>query len=507
MPHSTPNQQRCHVVLGMHKSGTTLVAKTLHHSGIPMIDHIAPGTYDDGATYERRSTRIINSDILGDHGVPSYRLTTAPPPDQISDYITAAAQALRDRHADTTWGFKDPRTLLTFDFWQPLLGEVKLIGVYRDPREVVGHYTRGRHESPLAAPSLHAWREYNRRLLHIASEHPDMLLLEYGRLMRDDSEFARLANFVGRTLVDCRQPHLHRFRSPPPGSQVRRLPRPFPPARRPRDTEVADPLYRQLQLRTEANRAAASPVATHASLHKSDPQHQWGVVYVATGAEHIASANRSVRSVRRHSPNLPVALFTDAKALGVAVSPLFDQVIDLVRPHPRSKVDCLWQSPFERTVYLDSDTEVVADISGMHEILDRFDIALAHAHARYRPATRASWTTAIPETFPQFNSGVIAFRGTEATRALLKDWSEAYASAGFVKDQVTLRELLWRSDLRIATLPPEYNVRYRKYLVMWRNDEALPRILHLKRTTMADRLRRKGAGLRLRLTGLRTTHG
>jgi len=60
----------------------------------------------------------------------------------------------------------------------------------------------------------------------------------------------------------------------------------------------------------------------------------------------------------------------------------------------------------------------------------------------------------------------------------LESWSNAYHESEFDKDQVTLRELLWLSDLRIATLPPEYNLRFKKYLKIWEGDEAQPKILH-----------------------------
>ena len=41
--------------------------------------------------------------------------------------------------------------------------------------------------------------------------------------------------------------------------------------------------------------------------------------------------------------------------------------------------------------------------------------------------------------------------------------------------------LLWKSDLRIATLPPEYNVRFIKYKYIWKKTEAIPKIFHLRR--------------------------
>jgi hypothetical protein len=212
-----------------------------------------------------------------------------------------------------------------------------------------------------------------------------------------------------------------------------------------------------------------------------------GVVLVATGADYRAQALKVALSVRRHCPGLPVVLFSDAggcQALEGRCGPggWVDAVIPLADPHRRSKVDALARSPFTRSLYLDADTRLVADVRDVFALLDRFDIALAHAHARNRAATLAVWRQALPDAFPQFNSGVIAWRRNAATQALLEAWPQHYREAGFFKDQVTLRELLWASELRIATLPPEYNIRYRHMLLHWRRNrkEAIPRILHLR---------------------------
>ena len=101
---------------------------------------------------------------------------------------------------------------------------------------------------------------------------------------------------------------------------------------------------------------------------------------------------------------------------------------------------------FQRTLYLDTDIRVVADISEMFDILDRFDIAIAHAHARNRKETKTVWHFQIPDAFPQMNGGVLLFRSSPTVLDLLRAWQRAYHSAGYAKDQVTLRELLWLSD-------------------------------------------------------------
>ncbi len=226
-----------------------------------------------------------------------------------------------------------------------------------------------------------------------------------------------------------------------------------------------------------------------------------GVVFVATGARYIACAEAAARSVRRHMPEVPIALFTDAGALGHPLADIFDPVIELEGAHHRSKVDCLMNSPFERTLFLDADIRVLEDVSELFDLLERFDIAMAHAHARVRAETQAVWIRALPEAYPQFNTGVVAVRRNPQTRALLQAWSESYREAGFRKDQVTLRELLWNSDLHVATLPPEYNIRYPKYLWLWGRREARPRICHFYRYSFVSRRAWLAALARKRVLG------
>jgi hypothetical protein len=173
---------------------------------------------------------------------------------------------------------------------------------------------------------------------------------------------------------------------------------------------------------------------------------------------------------------MAVCLFTDSQGMSTAAG--FDQLREIKNPHRRSKVDCIGLSPFERTLYLDAEMQVLCDLSEVFDVLARFDVALCHAHGREAQQRKQLWREKIPSGFPQFNGGLMAFRRNAQTESFLKDWGNSYHEAGFKKDQVTLRELLWSSDLRIATLPPEYNIRYRKYLWLWGAQEAKPKILH-----------------------------
>jgi hypothetical protein len=204
-----------------------------------------------------------------------------------------------------------------------------------------------------------------------------------------------------------------------------------------------------------------------------------GVLYIAAGQAYAVAANHSARSVKALLPNLPVDIFTDSP--DVLESGLFDRVEIIDSPHRRSKVDYLSRTRFERTLYLDTDTRVIEDISDLFGLLERFDIAMAHAHARNRRTHVEQWQIELPQSFPQLNGGVILYRSSERTLDFLQSWSSAYHEAGFSKDQTTLRELIWSSDLRLYVLPPEYNVRYEKYVRIWSPSEATPKILHYRR--------------------------
>lgn len=218
---------------------------------------------------------------------------------------------------------------------------------------------------------------------------------------------------------------------------------------------------------------------------KSNDINKNGVLYIVTtnrDMRYLNAAIESAKSVCRHSPGLKIHLYSDQNGLNMIsdlnISP-FDSMGLIKEPHYRSKVDYISKSPFINTLYLDSDTRIMGDISEMYVLLERFDIALAHAHRRYRDSTNQKWRMDIPCSFPQYNGGVILFRNCDKVISFLKLWGEDFHNANFIKDQVTLRELLWLSDLQISTLPPEYNLRYKKYLKIWDKDEAKVKILHM----------------------------
>ncbi len=182
-----------------------------------------------------------------------------------------------------------------------------------------------------------------------------------------------------------------------------------------------------------------------------------GAVYVATGPRYLEEALRSAASLKEHMPGLPVTLFSDQKVRNA----LFQNVIPIpdARGSSRDKIAYLPLSPYEHTLYLDTDTHVCGDLSDLFPLLARFDIAAAHS-----PNRRVDGSDEVPESFSEFQAGVILFRKSPAVGDFLRRWLEVYeensrGAVSRVYDQPSFRRLLFLSSLRVATLAPEYNCR------------------------------------------------
>ncbi len=210
-----------YVILGMHKSGTTLVSQILHKSGINMGTFDELVDYDSGNQYERKETQEINEKILKCGDEFSLNVVKPMETDKCSNLNELKAEAdhliknLNKKYKD--WGFKDPRTCLTYSFWKALLPEHKVIFVYRSPEEVCAHYQRG--ISPIHWcrkvktwwKSIIAWYTYNSECLrYLRGSDACFITINYSDLMTSESAFKELELFTNSLLVDCRTRTLYR---------------------------------------------------------------------------------------------------------------------------------------------------------------------------------------------------------------------------------------------------------------------------------------------------------
>lgn len=182
-----------------------------------------------------------------------------------------------------------------------------------------------------------------------------------------------------------------------------------------------------------------------------------GVVYIATGRRHLGEMLVSAGSVRRHMPGLPIILFTDQTDFQ---NDLFSEILPIENPRHSfiDKIAPLSNSPFDRTVFLDTDTLVCAPIDDLFEVLDRFELAVSRAPLRH------DREFSTPNCFTELNTGVMAFRKTGSVVAMLQEWLNVYEreveqTGRMDSDQPAFRDALYRSSVSFYVLPQEYNLR------------------------------------------------
>ena len=209
-----------YVILGMHKSGTTLISNLLHQAGINMIEYGANlQEYDHkGGKMERQSFLKINNLLLKSEHVLSLDIPLNVN-FQVDQDITSL---IRDEIAECGklymhWGFKDPRTCVTYPIWKKFLPEHKIIAVFRHPMQVMSHYLKYFKYSKkieVAFKALKMYYAYNYKVLEYISNHDTpSILINYHDLMTDKGVIQALEKFVDCSLVDVRKPQQYRKQS------------------------------------------------------------------------------------------------------------------------------------------------------------------------------------------------------------------------------------------------------------------------------------------------------
>lgn len=192
-------------------------------------------------------------------------------------------------------------------------------------------------------------------------------------------------------------------------------------------------------------------------MNKSREQSSCGVIYVATGEKFVVEAEASLATLRLSNPGLPAVLLTDAPPARVD---LWDDVMvdpGLQGQGGRAKLH-MDRAPWERCLFLDTDTMVCGDLSAGFALLDRFDFAGEHSHSGHHYEVPG-----LPTSFPEINSGVLFWEKNTSTQALFQRWQEIYDAdnkkyGGRKWDQKSLRQAVWESEVRFTNLPMSYNL-------------------------------------------------
>jgi len=199
-------KKRVVIVLGMHRSGTSAIARGLKALSIELGDNLLPpveGNNDRGF-WEDRDIYRLNERLLAKCASGWDRLSRLDEPLLLQDAFAPErreAAILLDRKTSKSpvFGFKDPRTSILLPFWKCVFEDLALeqscIVAVRNPFEVAESLFKRDKLDPEIGLGL--WLKYSwSSIVHSASM--PRIAVSYSRLVEDPGgELARVASAFG----------------------------------------------------------------------------------------------------------------------------------------------------------------------------------------------------------------------------------------------------------------------------------------------------------------------
>jgi hypothetical protein len=210
-------------ILGMHRSGTSMVALLLAECGLYLgheRDLMPPGPDNPAGFGENLSFVELNERLLAALGgtwdaVPEF----APGWLERHDVTLLHAEAEQRVQAFAEcepWGWKDPRSSVTFPFWERVAGPLEVVVCIRDPLEVA--LSLQRRNGVSLEFGLALWLQYNERILATTSVDSRIVSHYDAYFSSPRRELERVAAFIdlpvdGATLERAAERALSSLRS------------------------------------------------------------------------------------------------------------------------------------------------------------------------------------------------------------------------------------------------------------------------------------------------------
>lgn len=207
-----------------------------------------------------------------------------------------------------------------------------------------------------------------------------------------------------------------------------------------------------------------------------------GVAYMTWGENAVRQAKESIESLRRYEPNIEVLVLGDEGARKAFLEE--DKIIfQLIEVDPfnhydrkgfkfhagRVKPIITEYSPFDRTLYVDADSQFITSPAEGFELLDRWDFIIAESQTRdlingNGHSEELAFTAEMLGTPHHLyhNSGMIFWKKNERTDELFRLWTEEWLRFPHWDEQVALLRALFRSEALFLTVPYIWNTRNRR---------------------------------------------
>jgi hypothetical protein len=176
---------------------------------------------------------------------------------------------------------------------------------------------------------------------------------------------------------------------------------------------------------------------------------QNGALWVASNMTYVEEAILANKKFSQTNPDLPTALVTSESDPGG-----FDYCIqaNLGRQSYGDKITGMQLSPFDNTLFLDTDCYVLSNVSNIFELMQKYDIC-----CRIAPVKSKKLAEKSPQIYPELQTGVILFNRSLNESDIFVKWGEYYDEFNIENDQASFSHTLHNSDVYIGIISPEYN--------------------------------------------------
>jgi hypothetical protein len=195
-----------------------------------------------------------------------------------------------------------------------------------------------------------------------------------------------------------------------------------------------------------------------------------GVVYACSNEKWMRETVESAISFATLMPDLARELYGPRALLDNCRFPdgLFTKVVklDKVQIEHRPRFESFLQTTLDEVLFLDGDTHLVEPIYDVFDLLRHFDAGLTIAPQLH---SRLAFDKGVHKHMPsvslalaEYNGGFIAAKNNARFKSFVMRWIDYFITClahDFSLDQASLRVAVATSDMRIATLPANYNFR------------------------------------------------
>jgi hypothetical protein len=195
-PHDTPV-----VVLGMHRSGTSLAAQLVRACGWHLGDDdelLGPRTDNADGFFERADVQLLNDQVLAEAASAWWDppLTQELPdnPGLVSE-IMKIVDGIASQAGGRRFAIKDPRIAILWHYWGEVLPDARILLAVRHPIEAASSL-HARDGLPMEV-GLALWRAYTEASISAALGRDSYVLGYEDVVTAPDGSVARLAQWLG----------------------------------------------------------------------------------------------------------------------------------------------------------------------------------------------------------------------------------------------------------------------------------------------------------------------